>query len=136
MSALVTNTVLNTKISEVENQVPNTSNLVTTNVLHIKISEVGNKISDNSKYITTQEFNKLTTEYFAARLKQTDLVNKTDFDNKLNSFNRRITSNKAKHLEGQKKLDSLITKYYNFFLGKIYFTSNYGSQKIYLSTNT
>ena len=136
MSALVTTTVLNTKISEVENKVPNTSNLVTTNVLHIKISEVGNKISDNSKYITTQEFNKLTTEYFAARLKQTDLVNKTDFDSKLNSFNRRITSNKAKHLEGQKKLDSLITKYYNFFLGKIYFTSNYGSQNTYTSTNT
>ena len=57
------------------------------------------KILDNSKYITTQEFNKLTAENFAARLKQADLMNKTDFDNKLTSLNERITSNKTKHLE-------------------------------------
>ena len=31
-----------------------------------------------------------------------------------------ITSNKTKHLEVQKKLNSLITKDYNFFLGRIY----------------
>ena len=64
------------------------------------MSEVENKIPDNSKYITTQEFNKLT----AAKLKQADLVNKTDFDNKLTTFNKGITSNKTKHLEVQKKL--------------------------------
>ena len=52
----------------------------------------------------------------AARLKQSDLVNKTDFDNKLTSFNRRITSNKTKHLV-QKKLNSLMTNDYKFFLG-------------------
>ena len=55
------------------------------------------------KYITTPVFNKLTTENFAARLKQTNLVSKTDFDNKLTSFNRKITSNKTKYLEVQKK---------------------------------
>ena len=55
-------------------------------------------------------------------------VNKTDFDNKLTSFNRWVTSNKTKHLEVQKKLNSLITKYYNFFIGRIYFTSNDGPQ--------
>ena len=49
------------------------------------ISEVGNKILNNSKYITTQEFNKLTAGNFAATLKQADLVNKNDFDNKLAS---------------------------------------------------
>ena len=37
-------------------------------------------------------------------------------------------SNKTKHLEVQKKLNGLITKDYNFFLGRIYFTSNDGSQ--------
>ena len=52
----------------------------------------------------------------AARLKQSDLVNKTDFGNKLTSFNRRITSNKTKHLV-QKKLNSLMTNDYKFFLG-------------------
>ena len=59
-------------------------------------------------------------------------MTKTDFDNKLTSFNTRITSNKAKHLEVQKKLDSLITKDYSFFSGWIYFTSNYGSQNMFV----
>ena len=90
---------MNTKISEVENKIPNTSNLVTTTVLNTKISEVENKIPNHDKCITTPEFNKLTAEGFAARLKQADLVNKTDFDNKLTSFNRRITSNKTKHFK-------------------------------------
>ena len=80
-----------------------------------EISEVENKIPDNSKYITTHEFNNLTAENFAARLKQADLVNKTDFDNKLTSFNRRITSNDTKHLEVQKKLDSLMKKDFKFY---------------------
>ena len=89
------------------------SGLVTTNVLNTKFIEVENKIPDNSKYIATQEFNKLTAENFAARLKQPDLESKTYFDNKLRKFNRRITSNKIKHLEVQKDLNSLIAKDYN-----------------------
>ena len=84
----MTATVLSTKISEFKNKVPDTSSLVATTVLNTKISEVENKIPDNSKYITTQEFNKLMAENFEARLKQADLVNKTDFDNKLTSFNK------------------------------------------------
>ena len=43
MSGLVTTTVLNTKISEVEKKMPNTINLVTANALNTKISEVGMK---------------------------------------------------------------------------------------------
>ena len=69
-NGLVTITVLNTKISEVDNEIPDTSGLLTTNVLNIKISEVENKISDEAKYVTTQEFNKLTVSNFAARLRQ------------------------------------------------------------------
>ena len=86
---------LEKKIGDVDNKLPDTSCLVTITVLNTKISEVGNKIPDNSKYIATQEFNKLTAENFAARLKQADLVNKTDFENNLTNFNRRITSNKT-----------------------------------------
>ena len=63
-------------------------------------------------------------------------MNRTDFDNKLTNFNRRITSNKTKYLEVQKKLNSLITKDYNFFFGRNYFTNNDRSQNICLSTNT
>ena len=90
---------------------------MTTTVLNTKISEVEKKIPNHDKYITTPEFNKLTSGSFAARLKQANLVSKTDFDNKVTSFNRLFTSNKTKHLEVQKKLDSLITKDYSFLLG-------------------
>ena len=71
-------------------------------------------------------------ENFAARLKEADLLNKTDFDNKLTSLNRRITSNKTNHLEVQKELKSLMIKDYNFFLGRIYYTSNDGSQNTFV----
>ena len=111
----MTTTFLNIKISEVQKKTPDVSGLKTTNVLETKINEVENKIPDNSKYITTQEFNKLTAKDFEARLKQDDIVNKTYSDNKLASFNKRITSNKTKKLEAQKKLNSLITEDYNFF---------------------
>ena len=40
----MTTTVLNTKINEVENKIPNTSNIVTTTILNTKISEFKNNI--------------------------------------------------------------------------------------------
>ena len=113
-STLVSINVLNPKISEVENKILNTSSLVTTTVLNTKITKAENKIPDNSNYTTTQEFNKFTSENLAETLKQADLVNKTDSDNKLTNFNKRITSNKTKNLEVQQKLNSLITKIYPF----------------------
>ena len=97
-------------MSEVENRIPDTSSLVTPTVLNSKISEIENKIPDHAKVITTQGFNKLTAGNVATRLKQVNLVSKTNFDNKLISFNRKIISNKTKYLEVQKKLNSLITK--------------------------
>ena len=122
---LMTTIVLNTKISEVQNKIPDSSSLVTTTVLNTEISEFANKIPDHSKY--TREFNKLIAELFATRLKQTNLVNKTDFYNKLTSFNKKITSNKTKYVETEKKLNSLTKRNYNFFSGRIYSTSNDGS---------
>ena len=95
-----------------------------------KLVKLRIKFSNNSECITTEELNKLTEEHFAARLKQADLVNKTDFDNKIASFNGRITSNKTKHLEIQKKLNCVITNCYSFFLGRIYFTSNDAGRKL------
>ena len=131
-SGLVTTTVLNIKISEAENKIPHTSNFGTTTIHNTEIGEVKNKIPDHSKYITTPEFNKLSAENFAERLKQVNSVTKSDFDNKLISFNRKITSNKIKYLEVQKNLNSLITSDYNFFLGKIYFRSNDESQNTFV----
>ena len=46
----------------------------------------------------TSAFNKLTTGNFAARLEQANLVTKADLDAKLTSLNRKINSNKIKHL--------------------------------------
>ena len=107
---------------------------MTTTVLNTKISEVENKISDHAKYITAQEFT--TAENFVARLTQAKLVSKTNFDNKLISLNRKITSKKKKKKifrSSKKKLNSLTTKDYNFFLGRIYFRSNDdGSQNAYV----
>ena len=76
-------------------KIPDTNGLVTTTILNTKISQVENKIPDHAKYITTQEFNKLTEQNFAARLMKPDLVSKIDFDNKLTSFTKRIISNKT-----------------------------------------
>ena len=84
-----------------------------------KLVNLRTKISDNSKNIITQEFNKPIVENFAAISKQADLVNKTDFDNKLISFNRRFTSNKTKDLEVHEKLNSLMAKDWIFFLDRI-----------------
>ena len=71
--------------------------------------------------ITIQEFNKLTTENIAARLAEVNLackndianlVKKADFDNKL------------------KNLNELSEK--SFLLGRMYFTSNDGFQKMFV----
>ena len=50
----MTTTVFNTKISEVEYKISDTSCLVTKTVLSTKISQVENKISANSTHITAQ----------------------------------------------------------------------------------
>ena len=87
-----------------------------------KINEIDKNISDHdnsNKYITTPEFNKLTSENFAARLKQANLasksviaalVKKTDFDDKLKTLNKKITSNKTKHVLVESELNELTKK--------------------------
>ena len=99
----MTVTILNTKISEFDSKIPDTSSLVITTVRNRKISVFKNKIPGHAKYIITQELNKLTAlKHFAARLKQANLVSKTDLNNKPINFNRNISSNKTKYLEVEK----------------------------------
>ena len=43
-------------------------------------------------------------------------MSKIDFGNKLTNFNKKISSNKTKCLEVQKKVNSLIIIDYSFFL--------------------
>ena len=55
-SGLVTTTVLNTKISEIENKIPSLSGLVKQTDYDAKIKEIG------GKYFTTAAYNKFTSD--------------------------------------------------------------------------
>ena len=96
-----------------------------------KVNEIEKKIIDHKhdKHITTSEFNKLTAEKLAAGLAQANLVRKTDFDNKLLSLNKKITSNKTKHSIVENELKKLETFDSIYFRGKSHFeedgTQNY-----------
>ena len=72
---------------------------------------------DHDKYITTSELNQLTAENLNARLAQANSVTKTDFDTKLISLNKKINSNKTKHLLVENKFQKLQTLDSSFFRG-------------------
>ena len=87
------------------------------------IDEIQKKIPVHYKYITATEYNKLTKESFAGRLKQAnlsskndiaDFVKKTDFDEKLRQINNKVTSNKLRHAGTTKKLNDSSTKLINY----------------------
>ena len=72
-----------------------------------KITEIEKKLTDHNhdKYITTPEFNTLAALVFNTRLAQANLVTKTDFDAKLLSLNKKITSSENE-LKKLKTFDS------------------------------
>ena len=127
LSNVVKNDVVEkTKYNELVKKVNNinttdTSNLVKKTDYNIKISEIENKINDHdyAKYITAQGFNKLISKNFASRLSQATLgskndianfVNNTDFDDKLKRLNKKVTSNKTKHVLVENELNELSEK--------------------------
>ena len=61
-----------------------------------KISELEKKLTDHNhdQYITTPEFDTLATDVFNSGFSQAYLITKADFDAKLSSLNRKITSKK------------------------------------------
>ena len=76
-----------------ENKIPNINSSVKKKTDYdIKITKIEKKITDHNhdKYIATLEFNSLAADVFNARLKQADLVTKTDFDDKLKSLNQKL----------------------------------------------
>ena len=83
----------------------------------MKTTEIGKKLTDRNHdiYITTPEFNKLTAKHFSAKLKQANLVTKTDFDDKLKNLNQKINSNKTKHLLVENELKKLQRGYTKLF---------------------
>ena len=96
-----------------------------------KITEIENKLTNHNhdKYVDTQEFNKLAADVFNTRITQENLITKTDFDAKLSNLNRKITSNKTKHLLVENDLNKLKTFDSSYFIGKSHFdedgTQNY-----------
>ena len=115
-----------TALTAVENKIPIVSSLVKKTNCNTKFSELDH---NHEKYITTPEFNTLAASVFDARLAQANLTTKTDFNAKLPSFNRKITSNKSKHLLVENELKKLKTYDSNYFIGKYHFqedgTQNY-----------
>ena len=60
---------------------------------------------NHDEYITTQKFDDLTAKKIHGRFKQADLVKKTNFEDKLKSFNQKINSNKTKHLLAENEIN-------------------------------
>ena len=119
ISGLATSSAL----TDVENKIPNASGLVKKTDYNTKISEIDSKINNHNhdEYITNPEFNTLTTENFQARLKQANLISKTDLVTELKKNSDRVTKNKSKHLIVENELKKLKTFDAAYFRGKNYF---------------
>ena len=67
--------------------------------------------------------------FFNARLAQANLITKTDFNAKLSSLNRKITSNRSKHFLVENELKKIKVFDSSYFIGKSHFeedgTQNY-----------
>ena len=127
VSSLATETALNT----VKSKIPEVSSLVKKTDYNTKITEIENKLNNHNhdKYITTPEFNTLGADVFNARLKQANLVTKTDFDNSISSLNNEIAANKTKNESIENEIKRLKTLDLSYFVGKSHFeedgTQNY-----------
>ena len=122
--------ILKTATTAVENKIPSIISLVKKIDYNTKTTEIEKKLIDHNhdKYITTPKFNTLAADVFSARLSQANLITKTDFDAKLSSLNRKITSNKSKHLLVENELKKLKTFDSSYFIGKSHFEED-GAQK-------
>ena len=72
------NLATKTALTTVENKIPTVSNLVKKTDYNTKITEIENKLNNhnNDKYIDTQEFKKLTADVFNARIAQVNSITK------------------------------------------------------------
>ena len=88
-----------------------------------KVTEIENKPNNHNhaKYITTPEFNTLAADVFNAKLSQTGLVTKANFDNTVSSLNSNIAENKTKNGSIESELKKLKTFDLSYFVGKSFF---------------
>ena len=108
----------------IESYTPNVNNSIKKTNYSTKINKIEKKIAtdqNHDKYVNTQEFNKLTSESFTARLKQATLksksdiikfVKKTDFDNKIKD----VISNKNELNELSRKAKAILPKVWTKYL--------------------
>ena len=71
----MTATVLNTKIGEVENKIPDVSGLVRKTDYDAKIKDI------EGTYFSTVDYNRFASEIFDAKIKQKELDYKSDVSN-------------------------------------------------------
>ena len=113
----------NTKISEIEDKIPDSSSFVKKNDCNTKVTEIEDKIPDISGLATktalTKVENKIHSISGLVNL-QANLITKTDFDAKLSNLNRKITGNKIKHILNDNDL--------SYYRGKEYFDEGSGKQ--------
>ena len=90
----------NTDKTELEKRIPNVTDFVIKTDCNTKINDIENRITDHNhnKYIDTPDFNKVAANVFNARLKQANLLTKTDFDVEMSNLNRKIASNQTKYV--------------------------------------
>ena len=90
----MTTNVFNTKISEVENKIPNVTGSVKKTDYNAKIKDV------EGNYFTTADYNKFMSDILDAKIKQKELVNKfgivafvkkTHFHETLINLNKKVT---------------------------------------------
>ena len=86
-----------------------------------EINEIEKRLTDHNhdEHITTPQFE--VASVFNARLAQANLRMKTDFDAKQSCLNRKITSNKTKHLLVENELKRLKSFDLGYFIGKSHF---------------
>ena len=96
-SGLVKKTNYNTKIFEIEGKIPDVSNLPDVSS-PVKRTDYNTKITEIEK--------KLTDHIHDVFNGQASLITKMDFDSKLSNLNRKITTNKSKHLLVENELNN------------------------------
>ena len=118
----ITNLATKTALTTVENKISSISGLVKKTDYNTKIIDIENILNNHNpdKYVVTSEFNTLATNVFNAKLAQANLITKTDFDAKLSSLNRKITTNKTKYFLNDNDL--------SYYRSKQYFDKGSGKQ--------
>ena len=94
----------------------NVSNLVKNELENNELEKKITNDHDHDKYVTTQQFDKLTSEHFSARLTEVNLASKNDTANfvkktglydKLKNLNKTVTSNKTTYMFVENKLNEI-----------------------------